>query len=223
MIRADGMRARLGAAPDSSVAIRLPFVAAGLILVFLVFVLRLFQLQIIEGQDLTDQSQRNFVRTLRLEAPRGDVLDRFGRRHVPIPLRFLGNLFLWLAGALGDDRVKQPFVLEDLFGLDADVFSLAADAAVRLVQHDLGVGQDEAFSLGARHQQDSRSAHRLTDAVGGHGAVHHLHGVVDCQRLIHQSARRVNVKMDIFSTIFTLQIEQFHDKLICISIIDFTL
>ena len=79
MIRADGMRARLGAAPDSSVATRLPFVAAGLILVFLIFVLRLFQLQIIEEQDLSDQSQRNFVRTLRLEAPRGDIFDRFGR------------------------------------------------------------------------------------------------------------------------------------------------
>ena len=67
------------AAPDSIVGTRLPILAAGLILVFGVFVFRLFQLQVIEGQDLLDRSERNFVRTVRLEAPRGDILDRFGR------------------------------------------------------------------------------------------------------------------------------------------------
>ena len=51
----------------------------GIILAFAVFAVRLFQLQIIESADLRLRSQRNSVRTVRLEAPRGDVMDREGR------------------------------------------------------------------------------------------------------------------------------------------------
>ena len=54
--------------------------AAGLILlVLLVFVVRLFQLQILEGDELRRRSERNSVRQIRLEAPRGEMLDREGR------------------------------------------------------------------------------------------------------------------------------------------------
>ena len=70
---------RLGGGGEASHESRLPLVALLIILVFGVFVARLFQLQIIEGADLRRRSERNSVRTLRLEAPRGDVLDRHGR------------------------------------------------------------------------------------------------------------------------------------------------
>ena len=40
---------------------------------------RLFQLQIIQGADLRNRSERNFVRTVRLLAPRGEIVDRDGR------------------------------------------------------------------------------------------------------------------------------------------------
>ena len=53
--------------------------AVGVSLVFLVFVVRLFQLQILEGADLRERSQQNSVRTLVLEAPRGQIVDREGR------------------------------------------------------------------------------------------------------------------------------------------------
>jgi len=46
---------------------------------FGVFGVRLFQLQILEGADLRNRSLRNSVRTVRLEAPRGEVVDREGR------------------------------------------------------------------------------------------------------------------------------------------------
>ncbi len=48
-------------------------------LVFVVFGVRLFQLQIIEGEELRRRSEQNSVRTLRLRAPRGEILDREGR------------------------------------------------------------------------------------------------------------------------------------------------
>ena len=48
-------------------------------LVFALFALRLFQLQIVQGEELRERSERNSVRTVRLEPPRGEILDREGR------------------------------------------------------------------------------------------------------------------------------------------------
>ncbi|MFP6639230.1 MAG: penicillin-binding protein 2 [Myxococcota bacterium] len=58
---------------------RVGWVALMMAVVFAVFIVRLFQLQILEGADLASRSQRNSVRALRLEAPRGDIVDREGR------------------------------------------------------------------------------------------------------------------------------------------------
>ena len=71
-------RARLGGS-DSTIADRIPLLAALIVLAFGVFLLRLFQLQFIQTDDLRRQSSRNYVRTVRLEAARGDILDRKGR------------------------------------------------------------------------------------------------------------------------------------------------
>ncbi len=58
---------------------RLRLFAALLGAVFAIFELRLFQLQIVEAQELREQSLRNSVRNMRLEAPRGEIVDREGR------------------------------------------------------------------------------------------------------------------------------------------------
>ena len=79
MIDHTGGGRRLGTGVDSAVESRLPFVAFLIIAVFVVFLVRLFQLQILEGDDLRRRSERNSVRSVRLEAPRGDIQDRRGR------------------------------------------------------------------------------------------------------------------------------------------------
>jgi penicillin-binding protein 2 len=58
---------------------RLRLIGALIIAVFTIFAFRLFQLQIVEGETLRKRSEQNSVRTVRLEAPRGDILDREGR------------------------------------------------------------------------------------------------------------------------------------------------
>lgn len=73
------MNDRLGSGGDGVGGPRLWLAAAGIAAAFAVFGLRLFQLQIVEGALLSEQSERNSIRTLRLEAPRGDILDREGR------------------------------------------------------------------------------------------------------------------------------------------------
>ncbi|MBW2540516.1 MAG: penicillin-binding protein 2 [Deltaproteobacteria bacterium] len=70
---------RLAAGVDPSIVNRLIFIAIAIVLTFGVFGVRLFQLQVIEGEDLGNRARRNSVRTVHLEAPRGDILDRFGR------------------------------------------------------------------------------------------------------------------------------------------------
>jgi len=70
---------RLSAGSDPGVERRIAIIAVLVVLAFCIFSLRLFQLQIVEGADLLSRSERNFVRTLRLEAPRGEIVDREGR------------------------------------------------------------------------------------------------------------------------------------------------
>ena len=70
---------RLGGADSPLGDGRLGLVAVVIGLAFAVFTVRLFQLQLLEGADLRDRSLRNSVRTLVLEAPRGEILDREGR------------------------------------------------------------------------------------------------------------------------------------------------
>ena len=70
---------RLATGVDPSIVNRLIFIAVFVALIFAIFGVRLFQLQVIEGEDLGNRARRNSVRTVRLEAPRGDIVDRFGR------------------------------------------------------------------------------------------------------------------------------------------------
>ena len=73
----------------------------------------------------------------------------FGR-HVKVAVGVLGDPLDGLAGVLGQDLVEHFAGVEDFVGLDFDVGDLAADLAVGLVDHDLGVRQGEAFALGRR-------------------------------------------------------------------------
>jgi penicillin-binding protein 2 len=58
---------------------RIRFAALLVVLVFAGFVFRVFHLQLVEGDELRERSEKNSVRTVHLEAPRGEVLDREGR------------------------------------------------------------------------------------------------------------------------------------------------
>jgi len=69
-----------GVGPAEPIAgTRLALLAVAMFFVFGVFLTRLFQLQIAQGEELRQQSERNSIRTVRLDAPRGELLDREGR------------------------------------------------------------------------------------------------------------------------------------------------
>jgi len=75
----NGGEARLGGGDEAFLSRQILLLGLLIASVFAVFVLRLFQLQVIEAADLLHRSERNFVRTVRLEAPRGEIVDREGR------------------------------------------------------------------------------------------------------------------------------------------------
>jgi penicillin-binding protein 2 len=79
MIGGRGHDGRLGGGDEAFLARRVVVLGLLIGLVFSVFALRLFQLQVIEGAALRNRSERNRVRTVRLEAQRGEIVDREGR------------------------------------------------------------------------------------------------------------------------------------------------
>ena len=96
---------------------RLAVVAGFVFLTFALFSARLFELQVVQGEELRLQSARNSVRTMRLAAPRGDMLDREGRLiastrpafHVevmPSELQRADATFRTLGSLLGRDPVE---------------------------------------------------------------------------------------------------------------------
>jgi penicillin-binding protein 2 len=74
-----GHDGRLGGGDEAFLARRMVVLGGLIALVFSIFAVRLFQLQVIEGADLRSRSERNRVRTVRLEAQRGWIVDREGR------------------------------------------------------------------------------------------------------------------------------------------------
>jgi penicillin-binding protein 2 len=74
-----GRGGRLGSGPDASIEGRLPLAAALMLLVLVSYAVRLFQLQILQGEEFRGIAQGNAARLERLEAPRGEILDREGR------------------------------------------------------------------------------------------------------------------------------------------------
>jgi penicillin-binding protein 2 len=71
--------ARLSKNSDGPAQLRIWPLVIIVIAVFILFIGRLFQLQILEGEALASRSQANYVHTVRLEAQRGSIVDREGR------------------------------------------------------------------------------------------------------------------------------------------------
>jgi penicillin-binding protein 2 len=117
------MASQLGR-PEVPIAGRLRLIGVCIVVIVAVFVLRLFQLQIVEGEAFRRRSEQNSVRTIRLEAPRGDILDREGRvlattraayelQVIPNGLREPKTTFAVLAQLLG----TEPALLEERVGV----------------------------------------------------------------------------------------------------------
>ena len=173
---------RLASGDDPALEPRLGVLAAAIVLVFLIFFVRLFQLQIVDGAALRERSERNFVRTVRLEAPRGDIVDRNGRvfattrpayavQVIPNEMREADRTYRVLAALLDEESVEiaervgnprgrgrfQPVVLDG----DIDYEELVGVESYRYAMP--GVVTD---ILPRRQYVDGRHAAHLLGTIG---------------------------------------------------------
>ncbi len=133
------------------------------------------------------------------------------------------NLLHGLAGMFSQDAVENFASLDDLVGLNFDVGNLPADAAVRLMDHDLGVLEREPLSFFATCQEHRTATCREAYAIGRHGAGNHLHGVVDRERRGHAAARRIDIKVNILAAIFALQVQELHHQFVGVAVVNLAL
>jgi penicillin-binding protein 2 len=96
----------------ASIEGRVRVAAVLVVLLFGGFVMRLFHLQVVEGEELRRRSDKNSIRLVDLDAPRGEVLDREGRviatwrpsralRVIPNDVAQRERTFIALAGLIG--------------------------------------------------------------------------------------------------------------------------
>ncbi len=179
---AGGRLARLGGGAETAVAERVPLLAGAMVLVFAVFFVRLFQLQVIESADLRERSQRNSVRTIYLEAPRGEIVDREGRALattrpafelsvMPVDLRqpertfaALGQLIdadpAALRAQVGERRGRERF---QAIRLAAD---LSEDGHARVESHLFALPGVLTDAIPRRHYLEGELAAHLLGALG---------------------------------------------------------
>jgi penicillin-binding protein 2 len=105
---------RLSHTGDGPGPLRLWPIALVIVVIFALFVVRLFQLQILQYEDFVDRKVANYVRTVRLEAQRGEIVDREGRTIaasrpaygvdvIPHEVRNPWRMYSVLAAVLEDD------------------------------------------------------------------------------------------------------------------------
>ncbi|MGH0035220.1 MAG: penicillin-binding protein 2 [Myxococcota bacterium] len=173
---------RLGAGDDPGVERRIGLVGALLAVAFVIFAVRLFQLQIIQGADLRNRSERNFVRTVRLLAPRGEIVDRNGRvvatsrpafgvgvipsevQAAGITYEVLGRLLerepVELASQVGEPRGRERF---QAVVLDSD---LSYDGLARVESHRYALPGVVTDSVPRRHYPEHDFASHLLGTIG---------------------------------------------------------
>lgn len=95
--------------PRESTALRLTFLGALVISLFVLLVARLWFLQVMTGQRYADRAQDQTIRTVQVEAPRGDILDRDG---VPIVDNRFAQVVSVRPDRMGDEATRERTITE---------------------------------------------------------------------------------------------------------------
>jgi hypothetical protein len=130
-----------------------------------------------------------------------NLLEMFPDNPFTTGTSFVANGLVWLANHVTGD-------LPGLRAMDADGELIATEW---LVDHDLRIGQDEAFALLPRHEHHGTTALCAADAVGRDVAGKEPHDVIHRQRVVDDTAGAVDVEVDILVLLHALQVEHLHD------------
>ena len=111
-------------------ALRVAMLGAFALLVFVVLFFRLWSLQVLSGDEYLNAAQSNQLRLIRVEAPRGPILDRRGRVVVS---NVAGTAVeLWVGDMPNEGRYELVQRLAEVLDVDAASSSLGEVEARRL-------------------------------------------------------------------------------------------
>lgn len=177
---------RLSSAEEAPSELRVGLIAIIMLIAFTIFVVRLFQLQIVEGADLASRSERNSIRSLRLEAPRGDIVDREGRviattrpayrvRVIPSEIRSPERAYSVLGWLLDRDQVELASLVGEPRGrrrfqpvaLETD---LAYLKRAQVESHRYALPGVVTDMTPRRHYVEGKRAAHLVGSIGEIGA-----------------------------------------------------
>lgn len=92
-----------------STALRLTFLSALVVSIFVLLVARLWFLQVMTGSRFSAQAEDQSIRTIQVEAPRGDIVDREG---VPIVDTRYAQVVSVRPDQMGDEATQEATILE---------------------------------------------------------------------------------------------------------------
>ena len=84
-----------------------------------------------------------------------------------------------------------------------------------LMDHDSRIRQGKAPPLCPRRKDHGTEGHSHSHTDRGNGALYELHGIINSQSCCYHAARRINVKIDIFTVILRIQIQHLCNKHVC--------
>jgi penicillin-binding protein 2 len=109
--------------------LRVGMLGALALVVFAVLFLRLWALQVLSGDRYLVAAQDNQVRTLRVEAPRGTILDRNG---VPLVTNVAGTaVYLWPADMPKEGRYRMVKRLAEILRVEGGPLAIAKEIDAR--------------------------------------------------------------------------------------------
>ena len=121
--------------PSSRLLRRVSILGVAMLVVFAVLLLRLWALQVLAGTKYVDQAAANSFRTVRVQAPRGEVLDRNG---VPLVTNAPATAILLWPADLPKVYTKRYEELRSLANLTrVPLYQIAAGIKVRRQANDL--------------------------------------------------------------------------------------
>ena len=121
--------------PDSRVLRRVSILGVAMLVIFAVLLLRLWALQVLAGPKYVEQAAANSFRTVRVQAPRGEIVDRNG---VPLVTNVPATAILLWPADLPKVYTKRYAELSALARLTrVPLYQIAAGIKVRRSANDL--------------------------------------------------------------------------------------
>ncbi len=121
--------------PSSRLLRRVSVLGVAMLVIFAVLLLRLWALQVLAGTKYVDQAAANSFRTVRVQAPRGEILDRNG---VPLVTNAPATAILLWPGDLPKVYAKRYAELRSLAHLTrVPLYEIAAGIKTRRDANDL--------------------------------------------------------------------------------------